>query len=191
MNPRQSARSSHLSQDKKVDRWEREGRGGGIELSEWKDDPCAKTVDEYASRVGRGAAWRPIKIIKSSDVRHYCATPVVAVRRSMPALHCRQCRPGPAQQRSHTRAPRIALRVRHFGVINIRTAGVLWHVHNVNRIATRACMSAYVASSKIPFSLSLSLPSLPLICPFSYPSLSLSLSLSFLSLSDTHLFLFS
>lgn len=26
--------TSHLSQDKKVDRWEREGRGGGIELSE-------------------------------------------------------------------------------------------------------------------------------------------------------------
>lgn len=41
-------------------------------------DPRAKTADEYASRVGRGAAWRPIKIIKSSDVRHYCATPVVA-----------------------------------------------------------------------------------------------------------------
>lgn len=68
-----------------------------------------------------------IKIIKSSDVRHYCATPVVARV------------PRPAQQvpyaytHTHTRASHYA------AVISVSLtyapAGVLWHVHNVNRYA--------------------------------------------------------
>jgi len=89
----------------------------------------------------RGAHDGPpfIKIIKSSDVRHYCATPVVArvprPAQQVPYAHTH------THTHTHTHA-RIALRGRHFGVVNIRAGRCALTRARRESLRARVCVCA-------------------------------------------------